>query len=114
VVEAVGRAQDRAQRAQPWPGVHGEQRAHPDAEVGRTGRVQRPPLAVPEHVDAGRPGQPGRQAQLGRVGMPGHRRQAQEVVELGDAQRGRPFQQQVQQVGRGQHVVERPVGRSVG
>jgi hypothetical protein len=46
--------------------------------------------------------------------MPGHGRERQEVVQLGDAQRGGLLEQQVQQVGRGQDVVEGPVRRPVG
>ena len=50
---------------------------------------------------------------LAGLRVPGHRGQRREVVEAEHAEPGGPLDEQVQQVGRGQGVVERAVGRAV-
>ena len=87
--------------------------AHPLAQVGRLADVEHLVAVPAEQVHAGRAGQVRRQLELGRLRVAGHRRQRREVVEAEHAEPGRPLDQQVQQVGRGQGVVEGAVGRAV-
>ena len=51
--------------------------------------------------------------QLGRLGVAGHRGQRRQVVDAEHPEPRRPLDQQVQQVGGGEGVVERPVRRLV-
>ena len=90
-----------------------EVRAHPLAQVGRLAHVERHPPPVHEPVDAGRAGQRGGQAELGGLGVAGQPGQDEQVVEAEHAPGRRPLEQQVQQVGGGQRVLQRPVGRAV-
>ena len=94
-------------------GVAREVRAHPAAQVGGLAHVQHPPAPVAEQVDARLAGQRGGEPQLGGLGVAGDGGQGHQVVEPGHAQPGRPLQQDVEQVGGGQRVVEGAVAGPV-
>ena len=91
----------------------GEVRADPLAQVGRLAHVERHAPPVDEPVDAGRAGERGGQAELGGLGVAGQPGQDEEVVQPEHAPARRPLEQQVEQIGRGQRVLQRPVGRAV-
>ncbi len=90
------------------PPAGDEQRPDPVADVARPADVEDPPVGRPEQVHPGRPGQPGQQRQLPQRQRA--RRQAEQVVEGQDPVPGGPFEQGVEDLGGGQHVVEGPVG----
>ena len=95
------------------PVVPGEVRPDPLAQVGGLAHVEGDAPAVDEPVHAGRAGERGGEAELGRLGVAGEPGEHEQVVQPEHAPRGRPLQQQVEQIGRGQGVVEGAVRRLV-
>ncbi len=89
--------------------VAGEVGAHPRSQVGGLAHVEHAPTAVTEEVDARRAGERSGERQLRDLGVPRQLGQGEEVVEPGDAEPAGPFEQDVQQIGRGQGVVEGPM-----
>ena len=95
------------------PRVAREVRPDPGPQVGGLADVEHAPTAIAEQVDARRAGQGVGERELRGLGVAGDGRQREEVVEAGDAEAGRPLEQEVEQVAGGQRVVERPVAGSV-
>ncbi len=87
--------------------------AHPLAQVARLADVEHLVAVPAEQVHAGRARQVRRQLELGRLGVTGERAQGDEVVEAEHAEPRRPLDEEVQEVGGGEGVVERAVGRAV-
>src|SRR5438445_566009 len=85
--------------------------AHP--QVGGLDHVEHPPTAAQEEVHARAPRQASGEAKLGHLRVRGQRRQRQEVVEAEDAQGPGPLEQSVEQVSRGEGVVESAMARAV-
>ncbi len=96
-------------RPDPPPVLAPEVAAHALAQVGRLADVQDLVAVAAEQVHAGGARQVRRQLELGSLRVPGHRGERREVVEPEHAEPGRPFDEQVQQIGGGEGVVERPV-----
>ena len=90
--------------------VGGEVRADPLAEVGGLADVEHLAASADEQVHAGRAGELGREPELGGLRVGVHAGQGQQVVEAEDAEGRRPLEQQVEEVGRGEGVVEGAVG----
>ena len=79
--------------------VGGEIGAHPGAQVRRLPHVEHAPVAIAEHVHAGRARQPGGEGELRGRGMRAHRRQRQEVVEAEHPVARGALEQRVQHLG---------------
>ena len=104
--KALGLAQHRADLA---PIVAAEVAAHSLAQVGGLAHVEHLVVGAEEAIDAGRPGQLVRELQLAGLRMAAHLGQQHQIVEAQHAEAGGALEQQVQQVGGGERVVERAV-----
>ena len=93
--------------------VAAEVAAHPLAEVGRLAHVQHLVAVTAEQVHAGRARQVRGQLQLRRLRVPGQLGECHEIVEPEHAEPGGALEEEVEEIGRGERVVERPVGRAV-
>ena len=92
------------------PLLGGEVGAHAGPQVGGLAHVEHAAAAAAEEVDAGEPGESTGQAQLVELGTALQGGQLQEVVEAEDAEAAGPLEQHVQQVARGESVIEGTVG----
>ena len=93
--------------------VSPEVAAHALAEIGGFADVEHLSTTIAEHVDARGPGERVGDPQLCRLGMARERRQGSEVIEPCDAPSSRPFEEEVEQVGGGEGVIEGAMRRPV-
>ena len=93
-------------RADAPPVVTAEVAAHPLAQVGGLADVEHLVAMAAEHVHAGRAGQLGGGGELGGLRMPGELGEHDEIVDTHDPEPRRPLDQQVEQVGGRECVVE--------
>ena len=100
----LGFAQHRADLA---PVVAAEVRPDALAKIGRLADVEDLVALTAEHVDARRSWEVRGHLELGGLRMPGEFREHHEVVEADDAEAGRTFDQEMEQVGGGERIVER-------
>ena len=104
VGDRLGLAQHRADLAAV---LAAEVRADPLAQIRRLADVQHVVALAAEHVHAGRAGQVGGHLELGRLRVPGELGERHEIVEAEHPEAGCPLDEQVEEVGGGERVVER-------
>ena len=90
-----------------------EVRADPLAQIGRLADVEHVVALPSEHVHPGCAGQIGGHLELGRLWVAGELGERHEIVEAEHPEARRPLDEQVEEVGSGERVVERPMARPV-
>ena len=110
VADRLGLAQHRADLA---PVVAAEVAAHALAQVGGLADVEHLVAMPAEHVDPGGAGEVGRHLELRRLRVARQLGEGEEIVEAEHAEPGRPLDEEVEQIGGGEGVVEGPMTRLV-